>query len=114
MAIETTSPARFGKVYTLRIDSGDTDSDILDFTGTVKRIAVLLIQAPATLTGTVSVEVSLDGSTWAVLQSAGNPVTCAVSTGTVITDLPACFFRVNSSGAEGGNRDFLVVANSQG
>ena len=66
------------------------------------------IWGPAALTGTVTVEVSYDGTNYGTLQSAGSDV--AVAATKVVTVLTGGFYglRVKSDGAEGAARTFQV------
>lgn len=91
---------------TISIASAQTDSGSRQLDPFTKSIG---IQAPATLTGTITIQVSTDDSTFVPLQSAGADVTIAVSQGVVLTDLPFEYLRVQSSGAEAAQRDFVVT-----
>lgn len=57
-----------GSLYTLTVGSGNTESNELDIEhiGSSERIVV---QSPSAVDGTADIEVTLDGSTWVVLNS---------------------------------------------
>lgn len=98
------------RTVTLTIASGGTNSDAVD----VARAESATIYPPATLTGTVTVQVSGDsGSTFLDLQSEGSDVDLTVSKALTITSLAADSLRLNSSGAEGDDRSFVVKLNDR-
>lgn len=110
MTAAATQTHRPGKVFSIVIASGDTASGVLDLRSKTQRLFTFLIQSPGTLTGTVTAQVSLDGTNFVNLQSAGSDVTIGASKGVVIIQVPACYFRFNSGSAEGADRTFQVVA----
>lgn len=114
----STQIAKLGQVYTISIPNAGTDSDIIDLLNRTSRgVYCVLIQCPATLTGTVKVSASLDGSTYQTLQQpAGTDVALAAGKVVAITGLGPCYFKAVSNGAEGAQRDFkvtVVTYNSQ-
>lgn len=70
----------------------------------------LIIFAPATLTGTIKVQVSIDDSTYYDLQSSGADVNVAASDAVPITFQGWNYIRVTSDMAEGGARTFTIKA----
>lgn len=95
-------PIRLG---TLTIASAGTDSPSLDLKR--KPVVAITVYAPATLTGTITIQVSHDDSTWAT-----HPVTAGLAASTVVVIEPIAFsyLRIHSNAAEGGNRDFVLEA----
>lgn len=92
----------------LVIASGTDESNVLD-RAEFKWADGFIIGAPGTLTGTITIEVSLDGgSTYHTLQSAGSDV--AIGAGDAVTiDMKAWDkLRLASSGNEGATRTFKV------
>jgi len=102
------------RIGTLRISNGGTNSPALTSLGAVGRVGLgaatgLTIYAPATLTGTVTIEVLPYGdATWRTLQSGGADVTIAATKAVVISPPAFADLRLHSSGAEGADRDFFV------
>lgn len=71
----------------------------------------LAIQAPVTLTGTCTVEVSLDGGvSYGTLQSGGADVELPAGGVVVIDAMVWDRLRIASSANEGGERTFIVKA----
>jgi hypothetical protein len=70
--------------------------------------ASVTITAPAALTGTVTVEISPDGTVWSTLQTAGADVTIVAGKSTALPPFTARDLRLKSGSAEGANRDFFV------
>lgn len=100
------------QTVTLTILSSATTSDLL--TGSSLRNArSLSIQAPATLTGTITVECGNSdsaGATFATVQSPpGTDVTVAAGKSSFLNQAPFQCLRLKSSGAEGGDRVFTVT-----
>lgn len=100
---------------TMRIASAGTDSP--DFTSyasarVLRTISALSIQAPAALTGTVTVQVpdSIGSSpSYQTLQSGGADVQVTAGDAIPITRVPFHGFRLHSGSAEGANRDFVIM-----
>lgn len=99
---------------TISIPNGGTDSPVIDadLYGPFESITIM---APATLTGTVTVQVgttdAASGATFVTLQSPpGTDV--AIAAGKAFSITPPNFpqFRMHSSGAEAAQRDFNVWA----
>jgi len=105
-------------VGTLTIASGQTDSPALSTVAKPKialGVAIdLVIYAPSALTGTVSVQVSPieepDSADWRTASVAGTPVTIAAGAAEVVPVVAARDLRIHSSGAEGADRSFIVLA----
>jgi hypothetical protein len=99
---------------TLTILSGQTTSQALNLLEAGREVPhSVAIYGPASLTGTVTVEVSPDGgATWNVLHSAGVAVEVAAASCVVILAALALFeqIRVKSDGAEGADRVFALIA----
>lgn len=93
----------------LTIANGQSNSDSLDFRrwrGNANQIA---IYPPGTLTGTVKVQISQDGTNWFDLQSDGADVTIPADGVVTITSVHFEYLRVQSDAAEGAERVFKVV-----
>jgi len=86
----------------LVIANGGTDSNNIE----VDAVNDLCIFAPATLTGTINVQVSPDASNWFDLKSGGSNVAVAASAAVVITNGGFKYLRVHSGSAEGAARTF--------
>lgn len=104
--------------YTMNIANAGTDSAALSAQLSAGQMKVLTgscigltIAAPATLTGTITVQtVPLEGSTsWTTLQQNGSDVTIAAGKTVPISVGAFRDMRIHSSGAEGGSRDFLLT-----
>jgi len=96
----------------LRIASGQTTSAAL----TRDRIRFLdsfNIFGPSALTGTVTVEVSYDGTNYTTHQSAGADI--EVGPGKSVTIMTGGFegLRLKSSSSEGANRDFNIIGTEE-
>ena len=91
---------------TVSIASGQDASPALN-TGDVDGLYVF---APAALTGTVTVEVSHDGTAWVTLQSEGSDVQVPAGKATAVGWLRAPFTRLKSSASEAAPRDFEIRA----
>lgn len=89
----------------LTIANNGTASNVIDVSG-AKSIAIC---GPATLTGTVSIQISADGLTFFKVQVGGSDAVVTVDDATIIPDLPAKYLRLLSSGAEGGARTFITM-----
>ena len=85
--------------------SAQTSSDVS--IGSFHTFSIAIV-APATLTGVVTVHVSLDGSTFVALQSAGADVTIAAGKAVVLSPFPFSHIRFVSSQAEGATRSFFL------
>ena len=95
----------------LVIASSGTDSSAVAADPHYQRARAIIIQAPATLTGTITVQVSLDGgTTYADLQSGGADVTIAAASVAVIDFQGWTHLRVKSGSAEGAERTFIAKA----
>lgn len=109
--------SHLSKIGTLRITSGQANSAKLStllsagqrkVLGTAKSIT---IHAPATLTGTVKVGVSYDGgTTFTELNENGTDVSVAAGDARVIFSVGWDDLRLQSSVAEGADRDFVLFA----
>lgn len=96
---------------TIAITSGQTDSTALAANPHYQNAEGLVIAAPAALTGTITVQISLDGgSTYVALQSSGSDVTIGVSKAVSITFQGWTHLRVVSGSAEGATRTFTIRA----
>lgn len=97
---------------TLTISSGSQNSGSSSLPNDLQRTDKnLLIVAPDTLDGTVTVEVDKDaqGNTFQTLQSPpGTDVEVPAGKAIMITELPLPDFRLHSSTSEGSDRDFDV------
>ena len=92
----------------LTIANGGTTSNALT-QNDLKYISGVSIEGPSVLTGTVSVQVSLDGTNFEELQSSGADVTVTAAKVLILEPLPVRGLRVISSGAEGAERVFKVT-----
>lgn len=100
----------------LTIANGGTTSGLLSAVwGSANAAKVALdhavtitVQAPAVLTGTAKPEISVDGTNWVTLQSAGADVSLPAGKATVLPPFTARDFRIVSGSAEGADRAFLV------
>ena len=92
----------------LTIANGGTTSNALT-ANDLKFIRSVTIQGPSALTGTVTVQVSLDGTNFVALQSAGSDVTVTAAKALILSPLPVRGLRVVSGSAEGAERVFEVV-----
>lgn len=68
------------------------------------------IQAPSTLTGVCTVQVSMDENTFAELLSGGSPVTIGAGQAIIIDAAGYLGLRIQSGAAEAAERTFLTVA----
>ena len=96
---------------TLTILSTATESEELDLTANgVRRAKSLQISAPATLTGTVTIHVAQAvGGTYMPLANGGTAFTLPVSQALQLSGIVAGALKLVSSGAEGGDRAFIVT-----
>jgi len=93
----------------LVIELSETLSNVLR-PDDLKRATRLLIIGPATLTGTVSLQISDDNSTWATLtDSTGEDITLTAGKAKEITINERSYVRLQSSMSEGGNRRFKIL-----
>lgn len=96
---------------TLTIANGATTSDRIPL-NTMRAVRAMSIQAPAALTGTVTVESGSDdddAATFTAVQSPpGTDITCAAGKTTVLVEGPFPTLRLKSSLAEVGARTFNV------
>lgn len=75
----------------------------------------MTIIAPAALTGTITVEVSTDNSTFGTLQSPpGTDINIAAGKSIVLDEVYVRYVRLKSSGAEGADRTFQVTGRGRG
>lgn len=102
--------------YTLTIANAGTTSGSLSTAAGLTSLRHLMgaligftIFAPAALTGTVSVEVSYDGSNWLALADSGTDVTVAANRATAVRAGGFRDIRLVSSGAEAAERSFTVL-----
>lgn len=70
--------------------------------------AGVCIYAPAALTGTITVEVSVDGTTFVTLQSGGADVSIGAGKAITLTEISFRHVRLKSSGSEAAQRVFSV------
>jgi hypothetical protein len=97
----------FANLPNLVISSGGTASTaVVDFLSDAKSIS---IAAPTQLTGTVTVQVSHDGTTWVDLTSGGSDVLIGASNMQPVTDWMYAGLRVTSNTAEASTRTFTVL-----
>lgn len=102
---------RAGKLPPLVIASTGTTSNTIEARGSFGQADVLVFQAPATLTGTVTLQASLDGSTFApVTDEAGSDVTLAAGKIRTVENPGWVSLRLVSGSAEAATRTFLVRA----
>lgn len=105
---------------TLRIASGQTASAKLSSILTEGQMKVaggldnIIIYGPPALTAVVSVQVApvYGASTWMTLQVNGSDVTVAAAKATSFHAAAFLDLRLNSAGAEGADRDFVVAIES--
>lgn len=90
-------------VGTLSIASGETTTSSISIPANVQR---LIIECPETLTGTVTLQGSLDGSTFKAMYSGGEAVTVAANGIHTIAPIVAEKVRLVSGSAEGSAREF--------
>ena|SRR3990167_8971888 len=92
----------------LTIANGQQNSDTVAL-AVYRTARALSIAAPATLTGTISVQGRVDSTNWKTLYSGGADVTISADR-VVLIDMPARFeaVRVRSGSAEGAARAFTV------
>lgn len=97
------------KVASLVIASGQTTSNTLG-PDDISDIEALAIQAPAALTGTVTIQGSLDNTTFVALSDGTADLTLAAAKGRSFFEYIRGFpyLRLNSSLAEAAERTFLV------
>ena len=96
---------------TIAITSGQTDSTAVAANPHYQNATGLVIGAPSALTGTITIQISLDGgSTYLALQSNGSDVTIGASDAVSITFQGWTHLRVVSGSAEGATRTFTVRA----
>lgn len=104
--------ARYEK-FTAVIANGATESNTLDFTNPRGRMSAraLHVYAPATLTGTITVEVSNNaGSTWFGLKIGGSTPGITAAFCNILDVEPAWdLMRLKSGSAEGAERTFTIV-----
>lgn len=97
----------YANLGTLVISSGGTAST--EITAYLSDAKTISIWAPATVTGTVGIEVSYDGTNWADLTSGGSDITIAGGNVVTITDPGFSGLRVVSGSTEADTRTFNVV-----
>ena len=93
---------------TLTIANAGTESNAI---GGFDDAEALTLYAPATLTGTVTVEVepTIGGSSFVDLTSAGSDVTIGAGNALVLSPITFRQLRLSSSLAEGAERSFSVT-----
>jgi hypothetical protein len=90
---------------TLTIANGGTTSGVISLP---ERAATLIIETPATLTGTVTLEGSLDGTNFKAIYSGGSAVTLAANGIHTVSPVEANKIRLVSGSAEDAARSFIV------
>lgn len=92
----------------LTISNAGTTSNAI---GSIDDAEAIVIYAPATLTGTVTVQVepTETGTAWVDLTSGGSDVTIAAGNSVTITEGGFRQLRLSSSAAEGAARVFSVT-----
>ncbi len=91
---------------TVTIANGGTDSTAFTVG---KMLTALVIQAPATLTGTISLYYSpTSAGTFVPYKVSGVGVTIAASTAEVVVPAMSGFYKIHSNSEEGGARNFIV------
>jgi hypothetical protein len=103
-----------GRKKTLTIAQAAQNSDVLNLGSQgVREGYIIGILNPATLTGTVTVEVCDSATgTFRTLQSNGVDVTLAVTKAVVLDPFPFSFMRIHSGSAEAAARSFIIQAHS--
>ena len=96
------------KLADLVIGNGNTESNEVSLLKT--RYRGLAIFSPGTLTGTITVEVSPDGTNFMTLRSGGSDVAIAIDECVVIDFVAYQEIRLKSGSAEGDERTFQVRA----
>lgn len=98
------------------IASSGSESGVLDLeVAGREQPAGFAVYGPATLTGTITVEWSPDGTTWHTLRDGGADVTIGAGD-VVVVDFPLALakaMRIVSSGTEAAERTFKVIAYEQ-
>jgi hypothetical protein len=102
-------------IGTLTIPNGTKPSNVIAAYGNFALAKELLIAAPATLTGTVTVRVSLDGGTTYVDygEVAGTDLTVGAGNTVRVQNLGFTHLKVESGSNEGADRAFVVRAVEQ-
>jgi hypothetical protein len=72
------------------------------------------IVAPAALTGTVTILVSADGTTYGTLQSGGSDITIPQATAVPLTEVSTRYLKLKTSGTEAAERTFHLVGRGRG
>jgi hypothetical protein len=103
-----------GRKKTLTIAQAAQNSDVLNLGSEgVREGYIIGILNPATLTGTVTVEVCDTATgTFRTLQSNALDVALPVAKAVVLDPFPFPFMRLHSSGAEAAARSFVIQAHS--
>ncbi len=101
-------PHRAIDLGTLTIGSGQTESDVMDFTKWRGAVHGIAIAPPGTLTGDVKVQVSEDNSTWLDKQSGGADITVPADGHVSVRVMDFKYLRLVSSSAEGADREFII------
>lgn len=98
-------------VGSMVIASSETDSTAIAADPHYQNATALIIEGPDALTGTVTVEVSLDdASSYSKLQSGGADITIGAGDAVPITFQAWTHIRVSSGSAEDAERTFVVKA----
>ena len=98
----------YANLGSLTISSGGTASSAL--TAYLSDAKAITLTAPASVTGTITVQISVDGGTTYVdLTSGGSDVTIAAGNSVTITDPAFNALRVNSGSTETDTRTFTVA-----
>jgi len=103
-----------GRKKTLTIAQAAQNSDVLSMGSAGTREGYIVgILNPATLTGTVTVEVcDTEAGTFRTLQSDAVDITLAVGKAAVLDPFPFPFMRLHSTLAEAAARSFVIQAHS--
>ncbi len=101
-------PHRAVDLGTLTIPNGGTETESMDFSGWRGGAKSVGIAAPATLTGSVIVQVSEDDVTWYNKQHDGADIAVASGDHVTVPVMDFQYMRLFSNGAEGAERVFVI------
>jgi hypothetical protein len=93
------------KLANLVFPNNATDTNMVEV-GTARAICIF---APGTVTGTITIQVSHDDTTYYSLQLAAANIAIAVNTAVVVTNTGFRYLRLHSGSAEGGIRTFIAT-----